>query len=393
VRSLRSSHLAVAMLLVSISSAFAQSTVAPPFEAVRSMQILHDRIAQGDASAYRAQPMLISQIGLQLLASDNEAWQEARNTRAALTFALGGGQSTILKRLVELGDKANIDKNLLNGVLAYVEGREPIARDLLKDVDARSLPAILGGHVALIQSGLVAHDDPAKALALLDLARLLAPGTLIEEAALRREIIATEIGDQQRFMALARQYMRRFQHSIYAETFKQQLTARAIQIGISSTSDQFGKLEDLLNEWELDERRQIYLSMARTAVSQAMIAAGRRAADRASHLAVEGSLDAAQAKLYEAASLIFTDDYELGRASLESLNRSRLPKSDVDLYDRVVSVAKLLRKWPDPSQVEAFDIGADSDRDHAHVSTALDTIRLAEQAISEADQLMQKGAP
>ncbi len=392
-RSVGSTRLAIMLLLASTSAAFAQSTVDPPFEAVRSMQILHDRIAQGDASAYRAQPMLISQIGQQLLATDNEAWHEARNTRAALIFVLGGGQTTILKRLVELGDKANIDKNLLNGVLAYVEGHEPVAKDLLMEVDARSLPPILGGHIALIQSGLVAHDDPSKALALLDLARLLAPGTLIEEAALRREIVATEIGNQQRFTLLARQYMRRFQHSVYAETFKQQLTTQAIQIGTRSTSDQFTKLEDLLNEWEVDERRQIYLSMARTAVSQAMIAAGRRAADRAGRLTLDGSVDAARAKLYEAASLIFTDDYELGRATLESLNRSRLPKSDADLYDRVLSVAKLVRKWPDPSQIKALDISADSDRDHAHISTALDTIRLAEQAISEADQLMQKGAP
>jgi chemotaxis protein MotC len=385
--------LGIAALVISSSPTLAQSMVDPPFEAVRAMQILHDRIAQGDTSAYRAQPMLIAQIGRQLIATDNEAWREARNARAALAYALGGGQTTILKRLVELGDKVNVDKNLLTGVLAFVEGRNAVAKGLLKDIDARSLPPILGGHIALVQSGLIGHDDPVKALTLLDLARLLAPGTLIEEAALRREIIATETGDQQRFMALARQYMRRFQHSVFAETFKQRLTAQAIQIGTTGTSDQFSKLEDLLNEWEIGERRQIYLAMARTAVGQAMIAAGRRAADRAAQLSVEGSVDAARAKLYAGASLIFTDDYEIGRSSLESLNRGHLPKSDADLYDRVLSVAKLVRKWPDPSEVKASVISTDSDRDHAHVSTALDTIHLAEQAISEADQLMQKGAP
>jgi chemotaxis protein MotC len=103
-------------------------------------------------------------------------------------------------------------------------------------------------------------------------------------------------------MSLARQYMRRFQRSIYAEKFKERLAASAIQLGLTGTAEQFVRLEDLLNEWSVDERRQLYLSMAQSAVTKAMIAAGSRAAEQAAKLSVEGSSDAARAQLYAAAS-------------------------------------------------------------------------------------------
>ena len=47
---------------------------------------------------------------------------------------------------------------------------------------------------------MLAADEPQEALALLDEARLLSPGTLVEEAALRRSIaLAAALGDAKRF--------------------------------------------------------------------------------------------------------------------------------------------------------------------------------------------------
>ena len=50
----------------------------------------------------------------------------------------------------------------------------------------------------------------------------LVPGTLVEEAALRREIfLAGQIDNADRFETLAIQYLRRFRHSIYAGNFRE----------------------------------------------------------------------------------------------------------------------------------------------------------------------------
>ena len=71
-----------------------------------------------------------------------------------------------------------------------------------------------------------AEKEPAKALAYLDDARLLAPGTLIEEAAFRRQIaLIASAGDGERYEMMVARYLRRFPNSVYAGNFRQQFAA------------------------------------------------------------------------------------------------------------------------------------------------------------------------
>ena len=64
----------------------------------------------------------------------------------------------------------------------------------LAALNARSLPPTLGAEIALVQSALVAQNDLKATIERLDEARLLMPGTLVEEAALRREIFCRRTG-------------------------------------------------------------------------------------------------------------------------------------------------------------------------------------------------------
>ncbi|TIP53397.1 MAG: chemotaxis protein MotC, partial [Mesorhizobium sp.] len=71
--------------------------------------------------------------------------------------------------------------------------------------------------LALVKGSLLAADDPAQALTLLDEARLLSPGTLVEEAALRRSVgIAAAQGDAARFALASTQYVASYLYSPYA---------------------------------------------------------------------------------------------------------------------------------------------------------------------------------
>jgi chemotaxis protein MotC len=60
---------------------------------------------------------------------------------------------------------------------------------MLKDVKPRAIPSSMSGHIALVQGRCLPHSDAPAAIERLDDARLLLPGTLVEEAALRREIL------------------------------------------------------------------------------------------------------------------------------------------------------------------------------------------------------------
>ena len=209
----------------------APPTAEAPYVAVRSLQSLQDQVAHGDASAQSAQPKLIAHIADVFLAVDPAVWKEPRNTRAAVLFLLSGGKPSVVRTVLSRSETAPDLDRLLKGALAYGEGQDEAARTLLDPVDPRTLPSGLGGQVALIQAALQADRNPAKASRSLDLARLLMPGTLVEEAALRRQIFlmsGPEATDK--FSLLSRQYIRRFKTSVYAANFKQRFATTVVRL-------------------------------------------------------------------------------------------------------------------------------------------------------------------
>ncbi len=90
------------------------------------------------------------------------------------------------------------------GALAYVEGREKEALEIFEGINPRSLLVTLGGQIALVKSALLVNSDLRGAMIQLDDARLLTTGTLVEEAALRRQIfVAGQVDDFNKFEMLA----------------------------------------------------------------------------------------------------------------------------------------------------------------------------------------------
>ena len=86
-------------------------------------------------------------------------------------------------------------------------------------------------YLALVKGSMLAEAEPRNALALLDRARLLAPGTLVEEAALRRSIaVATTLGDAKRFLRLSEQYVRAYLRSPYASQFADAFVAGVVTL-------------------------------------------------------------------------------------------------------------------------------------------------------------------
>src|SRR5690606_11519516 len=163
--------------------------------------------------------------------------------------------------------KPNVDERLLLGALAYVEGQEDEARRLLQPVSPRALAPGLGGQIALVKAALLVRDQPAAAMEMLALARLLMPGTLVEEAWLRREIfVGSQLGDLDRFEALAERYMRRFRHSVYAGDFQQRFAAALTRLDFTKDPARFGRLDGMLSSLDPASRRDLYLLVSRASV-------------------------------------------------------------------------------------------------------------------------------
>jgi len=369
-----------------------------PFEIVRSMQAIQDQIVLGNADAQVKLPKLIGQIAERLLAADPTAWRDAKNVRAAVVYTLSGGQPRVVRKILELRVSPEGEAHLMEGALAYVEGREAKAKQILLPIDAKALASTLGGHVAIVQSALVAKDDPGKAMQLLDEARILGPGTLVEEAALRREIfLADEAGDLEKFSALSSQYIRRFQRSVYADNFRQRFSESVTHFGLTGDVARFAKVEKLLSELDATDRLRLYLKIAQSGIINGKIGPARLAAEQAVRLSKEGSIEGARSKLYEAATLILTSSLESGLGELQSVDGARLPKHDAELKDAVAGIAKQIGNGPEEPKAsigpEAIQAAAPVLRDAGAIASAAALIDAAQGALSQTEALLNRGAP
>ncbi len=319
-----------------------------PIELVRTLQLLQDRIALGSTQAFIGQRALVQHAEERMLALQPETWAEQKNVRAAVTFALSGGGPGLMRHLVASGKAGDAETPLILGTLAYLEGREKEARTLLSKIDPNAVPVGLGAQLALAQAALAASVDPAQSVRLLDLARLLAPGTLVEEGALRREIfVLAQTGDLKRFEALAIQYLRRFRHSVYAGNFRQRFAAALTRLDFANDGARFAKLQAMLDEIEPEGRRDIYLLVARAGLDQGKTSTAVFAAERSITLADPASPFAVRARLYRAAALLAAEGhFDHSIETLRTTDRRVLADADLVLLDAALAMAAEIRSVP-----------------------------------------------
>ena len=321
-----------------------------PREIVEFLIRAQDAIAAGSVPALAAQRRIRAEIDRVFADADPSVWQEPTNTVAAATYVFSGGTPDVLRGFATLDPKPAGDERLWRGALAYVEGRQGEAAGMLLDLDIGDLPSRIGGQVALAQAALVVGTDPRRALERLDMARLVAPGTLVEEAAIRRSLLVTEqLKDQDRFEMLVRQYLARFRHSIYAGNFRYRFAAALSRSPVLDDPAQFPRLDALLEQLGPDARRSHYLTIASAAVVSGMMAAATYAAERALALASPESPDLSRARLYRSAALVLeAETFEEAETEFARINVAMLDPADRALHAAIEALASSIRSGVDP---------------------------------------------
>jgi hypothetical protein len=145
-----------------------------------------------------------------------------------------------------------------------------------------------------------------------------------------------------------------------------------------------------------DRRRDFLLTLAKSAVVNARFAAGAAAATEALEGAGADSPEAMRARLYLAASRMFSDAYEAAAADLRTIAVAKLDRADANLLAAVRRVASQLRIAPETGVVSSsgasLDDG-DKDKEKATTGPAL-TIAQAQAALERTAGLMRgQGAP
>lgn len=363
------------------------SATAPPYQLVRTLQSLQNEAAAGNRAAHAAQGSLLRQIEAAMLAQPPEVWSDPRNTRAAVQYVLSGGQPGVLAGLLARGEPAGLPAGLGEGALAYVMGDAGPARTKLLALDPTKLHESLAGHLALVQASLVQRDDQKRALQLLDQARLLAPGSLVEEGALRRAVfIAAEINDLERLEKSTAQYMRRFDRSVYADNFRQAFAAGLVHFDIGRDPEKFPRLVATLRAFDREQQRSVLMVIARDALIRGRFEQARRAAEAAARIPGADQATISRVSLYKAASHLGGDRAEGALETLKKIDPNRLPPAEKDILQTALRVATHIVDVPgSPKQTETPGAAAEPAELDPRVKRV---VSAAERSLAEAQALL-----
>ncbi|TJW72354.1 MAG: chemotaxis protein MotC, partial [Mesorhizobium sp.] len=331
---------AVGLLLLAAGSpdaAFAQDGL-QPYQLVRSLQLIQDRIAGGDHAALPMQAKLLEMTDARLRAADAEDFKDPKNFRALLVYGMSGGNPVTVAAAASRATTDPQSLAIAKGVVAYLNGRPAAAIEILKPIDPMSVSADLGAFLALVKGSLLATDEPATALTLLDEARLLSPGTLVEEAALRRSVgLAVTQGDAARFAHASTQYVAGYLYSPYASQFADSFVSGVIALHMSISQD---KLADITSMMDPEREKVIYLRIARRAAIDGLADLSAFASARAEQgRNGKGNQDDPRAVLYSSLSTVTSATIDDVRTRLGKIDRGKLSESDRALLDAAQAVA------------------------------------------------------
>jgi chemotaxis protein MotC len=322
--------------------------ISRPVQLVRTLQLMQDKIAEGSTEAHVGQRQLLTVLDARFMELEDQTWQNVRNIQAAVTYVLSGGTPQVLRKLLYPRLIPMEEVPVVEGALAYVEGREGEAKQALLNLDPLTMPPGAGAQMAMVQAALLVGSEPRRSMELLDFVRLQAPGTLLEEAALRRQVfVASQIDDAKRFEFLVGEYLQRYRSSVYAGNFRQRLAAALTRVDFGKDPERFSRVKEVLNALDPLVRADLLLLVARSSLDQGLVKSALITAEEASRL-VDGSKPlATRAQLYRAAAMIVTPSaLEIGLRELERVDRSNLAPYDLALLETAISTAQQIKRLP-----------------------------------------------
>lgn len=323
-----------------------------PYKMIRSLQFVQDTVVLGDHSAMEMQRFLLTTIDERLRTAESSIFDDPRNVDAALVYAMSGGNPDTLEFLIRKDVDGHFDSRLTDALRNYLSGTGSQSVKSLAEIFPEYKRSRVGPYLALISANSVLRKDPALALSYFDWARLVAPGTIVEEAALRRSIyIASQAGWVDRSMAYANRYARRYLRSPYASQFADLFVTLAV--------DHFDKLDEkdileVLSFMDVPRQREVYLRMARLAAISGQNKLASLAAERAQILSGDGeSVPKVLADLYSGLASVPSGDVASAMETIVAIPDDKLSVKDRALKEAARAVAEEVLRAPVASAQKA----------------------------------------
>lgn len=333
------SVLALGAALPALASDGPAATALEPYQIVRSLELVQDRLAGGDHASQPMQRKLLEMIDARFATKEGSRFENELNRRALLIYAMSGGNPATVEAAIARLGKDDPSRKLGESILFYINGEPKKAIDAFTSIDPTAHGPDISMYLALVKGSVLAEAKPKDALALLDRARLLGPGTLVEEAALRRSIaVAVALGDANRFVRLSEQYVRAYLRSPYASQFADAFVAGIVALHATVDRQAAADIAALMDP---EQEKVIYLRVARRAAIDGL---SELAAFAASHAEEVG--EDPRAALYSGLSSVTSGKVEDVIDSLSKIDRDSLSESDRQLLDAASAIAAGLKVVP-----------------------------------------------
>ncbi len=321
-----------------------------PYKILRSLQFIQDSVVLGDHSAIEMQRYMLGAIDKRLRTAGIVQFEDPRNIDAALIYAMSGGNPETLDFLTSRDIEGNFDSRVTDALRQYLNGKGALIVANLAKTIPEYRNSRIGPYLYLILGNAASLQDPKAAMGYYDWARLMAPGTIIEEAALRRSIsLSMRGGVPEKGFAYALSYARRFMTSPYASQFADIF----VELAVTNVSDQTeAKITEILEFMDRPRQREVYLRIARRAAIAGLKPLARLAAERADALSdIADGKPKALASLY--AGLVDVPSADI----LDAVKQmSAIPEQDLSPRDRALlqaaqAVAQEVLKAPEPESL------------------------------------------
>ena len=312
-----------------------------PYQLVRCLQLLQDRIASGDQASLPMQRRLLEMTDERMRTADPASFKEIKNFRALLIYAMSGGNPLTIEQVVSRLTLDEADQKLAQGVIDYLRGKPKGTVEALASIDPLTLTSELGAFLALVKGSVSIANEPEKAMKLFDQARLLSPGTLVEEAALRRSVaLASKMEDGGRFLRTSTQYVRSYLRSPYAPQFADAFVAGVVTLHGSINLDSVAEITAMM---DAEQETVVYLRIARRAAIDGLTDLSAFAAAKAEQgrNGQRNNTDP-RAQLYSGLSAVTSGNASEMLGKLGGIDREKLSKGDRALLDAVEAVASEL---------------------------------------------------
>ncbi len=326
-----------------------------PWRVFRRLQRVQDRIVAGEPGSLQAYREAMAHAAQEMMALPAETWRHERNVMSAAAYVLAGGRPELARHVLGMPGISADARRLLEGAHAYAMGKYYNAYNLLYEVHPELLPVSIAGQVALVKAMLMSPRDLDRATTYLAMARRMAPGTLVEEAALRRIIrIKAEAGAVDDFFRAARSYARRFPNSVFLSDFLRNFAFGSLRFPDQHAERLATEVEAIAAQVDPAARLFMFSLLARGATVFGKFDLAREVSGRSLELVQDDPRLEQRLRLYHAASSLTRSELvEEAGSQLDGIDRDVLDVNDARLLEAARMVAGKIRE---PLQAASLDL-------------------------------------